>query len=487
MNRHVRQCSLAVLISLLIFSGCSATRDIPSPLRSTDRFRQEIDRLLADSLFSPVVSTVKIVSLRSSEVLYERNSQLLMRPASNMKLLTSATALMRLGKEFRFTTRVSYDGTVVDSVLHGSLYIKGSGDPDLSSAALAGLCREIGRKGITRIDGDIVGDASYFDGERWGVGWMWDDEPSGYAAFNSALSINRNCVDVRVEPSDSIGGRARVTIIPATQYVTVDNTALTGDSAIRSTIEVSRKFFERTNTITVTGSLPFGARAKTESITVLRPELYFLTLTKEELERQHIRVTGTARLGVVPPAAREIAQHQQPIDSMVVYLNKVSDNLSAENSLKTVSAEVLGGGGSTRHGVSLVKQTLAGFGIDSLSFLMVDGSGVSHYNLLTSEIYIKLLQAMHEQKPMFDLYYASLPIAGVDGSLSDRMRGTAAQNNLHAKTGTISGVTTLAGYVTTADGEMLAFSMMMQNFIGSTEPFRRAQDAIGALMANFKR
>ena len=171
---------------------------------------------------------------------------------------------------------------------------------------------------------------------------------------------------------------------------------------------------------------------------------------------------------------------------MVIFQNKVSDNLSAENSLKTLSAEVLGRAGSTQHGVSLVKQTLAAFGIDSASFRMVDGSGVSHYDLVTSDLSVKLLQGMWRNKDLFDLYYASLPIAGVDGTLSSRMRKTAAHTNLHAKTGTISGVTTLAGYVTTADGELLAFSMMMQNFIGSSEPFRRAQDAIGALMANFR-
>jgi D-alanyl-D-alanine carboxypeptidase/D-alanyl-D-alanine-endopeptidase (penicillin-binding protein 4) len=134
-----------------------------------------------------------------------------------------------------------------------------------------------------------------------------------------------------------------------------------------------------------------------------------------------------------------------------------------------------------------VKRLLDSLRIDTTKFLMVDGSGVSHYDLVTPEITIQLLRGMYLRKDLFDLYYSSLPNAGVDGLLETRMRNSAAQNNLHGKTGTIGGVSTLAGYVRTADGETLAFSLMMQNFIGSSEPYKRAQDAIGILMANLKR
>jgi serine-type D-Ala-D-Ala carboxypeptidase/endopeptidase (penicillin-binding protein 4) len=477
-----------MLLVLLIFAGCSSSRVAQQSLSpDAAMFHEKVDAILSDSAFIPTVTTMKIVSLKTGEVLYERNSTLLMRPASNMKLLTSATALMRLGTDFKFATRFLTDGAVSDSVLHGSLYIKGSGDPDFSSSSLAAVVAELKSKGITRIEGDLVGDASYFDQKRWGTGWMWDDEPSGFAAFNSALSINSNCVEVRVTPSDTVGRPPQVTVTPETKYMTLENTAITAGMHTENTLDVSRKYFERTNTITVSGAFPAGSHTRTESITVLVPEQYFLTLAKEELQRQGISLTGQLRLASVSGSAKVIAEHVQPIDSMIIYMNKVSDNLSAENSLKTVSAEALGSSGSTEHGVSLVKQTLAGFGIDSTKFLMVDGSGVSHYDLLTSEIYVKLLQGMAAQKNVFDLYYRSLPNAGVDGSLNTRMRHTPAQNNLHAKTGTIGGVTTLAGYVTTADGEMLAFSMMMQNFIGSTGPYRRAQDEIGAFMAGYKR
>jgi serine-type D-Ala-D-Ala carboxypeptidase/endopeptidase (penicillin-binding protein 4) len=483
-----RPLCLLLLTVFVLFAGCSTSPIAQRELsRDASAFHETIDAILSDSAFIPTVTTMKIVSLKTGEVLYERNSKLLMRPASNMKLLTTAAALMRLGRDFKFTTNFLTDGAVTDSVLHGSLYIKGSGDPDLSSSSLAAIAAQLRAKGIRRIEGDLVGDASYFDAQRWGVGWMWDDEPWGFAAFNSALSVNRNCVEVRVTPSDTIGQPPRVTLVPDTHYMTVENTAVTSGMNSMSTLEVSRKFFERTNTITVRGVFPAGSKERSESITVLYPEQYCLTLAREEFARAGIIVTGQLRLAPAPYAARVIASHDQPIDSMMVYLNKQSDNLSAENTLKTISAEAQHGSGSTEHGVSLVKKTLSEFGIDSTSFLMVDGSGVSHYDLLTSEIYVKLLQGMAAQKSVFDLYYASLPIAGVDGTLDTRMRNTPAQNNLHAKTGTISGVATLAGYVTTADGEMLAFSMMMQNYLGSSHPYRLAQDRIGAFMAAYRR
>ncbi|HTR81544.1 MAG TPA: D-alanyl-D-alanine carboxypeptidase/D-alanyl-D-alanine-endopeptidase, partial [Bacteroidota bacterium] len=143
--------------------------------------------------------------------------------------------------------------------------------------------------------------------------------------------------------------------------------------------------------------------------------------------------------------------------------------------------------GTSEHGISAVNRILASWGIDSTKYLMVDGSGVSHYDLVTPETFIQLLRAIYMQKGLFDLYYRSLPIAGVDGLLASRMKNSPAQNDLRAKTGTIRGVSALSGYVRTADGELLAFSMMMQNYIGSGEPYRRAQDAIGVLMASLKR
>jgi D-alanyl-D-alanine carboxypeptidase/D-alanyl-D-alanine-endopeptidase (penicillin-binding protein 4) len=284
-----------------------------------------------------------------------------------------------------------------------------------------------------------------------------------------------------------MGDTTLISIDPPTQYVSLLNTATTGADTTPLTLEISRKFKERLNVVTVKGQIPRGAKPQKEPISVWGPEMYFLTLFKEKLLRENIVFDGKLLLDTIPSSAVLFARHLQPIDSMVVFLNKMSDNLSAENTIKILGAESYGVPGTTEHGISSVKRTLYSFGIDTTKFLMVDGSGVSHYDLLTPDILVTLLRAMHSKKDIFDLYYSSLPNAGVDGLLANRMKGTPAQNNLHAKTGTLGGVSSLSGYVTTADGEMLGFSIMMQNYIGTGEPYRKIQDAIGALMAGFSR
>ena len=471
----------------VVIESCSTIERLTQGPPPLEQFRNNIDAVLSDSIFTPTNCGIKIVSLDNNEILYEHDARMLLRPASNMKLVTTTAALLTLGKGFLFKTEMYSDTLISDSVLHGNIYLKGFGDPDFNSAQLAELLSLLKRKGISKIEGNIVGDASYFDDERWGAGWMWDDEPAGFVAYNSALSINRNCVEVTVTASNNVGDTALVSIDPQTHYVSLLNSATTDADTAALTLEISRKFKERLNVITVKGKIPRGTKPQKESISVWGPEMYFLTLVKEELQRQNISFDGQTLFDSIPSAALLIARHCQPIDSVVVFLDKMSDNLSAENTLKILGAEKYGVPGTTEHGISAVKRDLNSFNIDTSRFLMVDGSGVSHYDLLTPEILVDLLRGMYFRKDIFDLYDSSLPNAGVDGLLVNRMKGTPAQNNLHAKTGTLGGVSTLSGYVRTADGEMLAFSIMMQNYIGSGEPYRKMQDAIGALMAGFSR
>jgi D-alanyl-D-alanine carboxypeptidase/D-alanyl-D-alanine-endopeptidase (penicillin-binding protein 4) len=471
----------------ITLEDCSTIEQSTQGEPPLEQFRGSIDALLSDSIFTATKCGIEIVSLGNGEVLYERDARMLLRPASNMKLITAAAALSTLGKNFLLKTEMYSDTLIKNGVLHGNIYLKGFGDPDFNAAQLADMLSMLKARGITKIEGNVVGDATYFDDERWGVGWMWDDEPAGFAAYNSALSINRNCVVVTVTPSKTMGDTTLISIDPPTQYVSLLNTATTGADTAALTLEISRKFKERLNVITVKGQIARGAKSQKESVSVWCPEMYFLTLVKEELLRQNISFDGKLVLDTIPSTAVLFARHLQPIDSMVVFLNKMSDNLSAENTVKILGAESYGAPGSTEHGISSVKRTLYPFGIDTTKFLMVDGSGVSHYDLLTPDILVTLLRGMYSKKDIFDLYYFSLPNAGVDGLLTNRMKGTPAQNNLHAKTGTLGGVSALSGYVTTADGEMLAFSIMMQNYIGPGEPYRKMQDAIGALMAGFSR
>jgi D-alanyl-D-alanine carboxypeptidase/D-alanyl-D-alanine-endopeptidase (penicillin-binding protein 4) len=225
----------------------------------------------------------------------------------------------------------------------------------------------------------------------------------------------------------------------------------------------------------------------TKILALRSPELYTGTLFRESLRRAGISIGRTLMDGVVPRTAPEIARHIQPLGKTITQMNKISDNLAAENILKIIGAERTGGLGTARQGLTVSKQFLAAAGIDTTRCSFADGSGVSRYNLFSADQIVQLLIAMYKQPKLFPIFYNSLPLAGMDGTLSGRMAVYPAANNLRAKTGTLNGVSCLSGYVHTRDGEMLAFSILMQNFITPTSDYRRAQDKIGALLAGLSR
>ncbi|HTR80603.1 MAG TPA: D-alanyl-D-alanine carboxypeptidase/D-alanyl-D-alanine-endopeptidase, partial [Bacteroidota bacterium] len=324
------------MAALASIGGCSELNGIFLGQSPLERFQRNIDTILADSIFTSTKCGIEIVSLDDNEVLYKRDEATLLRPASNMKLFTAAAALSALGTNYTYATSLYCDTTITDSILHGNVYFKGFGDPDFDSAQLADLISGLKAKKISVIDGNLVGDATYFDNINWGSGWMWDDEPSGFAAYNSPLTINRNCVVVTVTPGKAVGDTVLVSIDPPTQYVSLVNEATTAPDTTPSSLEVSRKFRERLNTITVKGSFPLGTKPETDPITVWDPEMYFMTLAREELQKQNISFAGKILLDTLPKAATLVSQHLQPIDSVITYLNKASDNLSAENTLKII-------------------------------------------------------------------------------------------------------------------------------------------------------
>ncbi|MGA9364484.1 MAG: D-alanyl-D-alanine carboxypeptidase/D-alanyl-D-alanine-endopeptidase [Bacteroidota bacterium] len=477
--------SLATVF-LLLFGSCSPLYRSQNDEAALLILRRSVDDILADSIFIPARAGIKIVSLSDGRVLYERDSKALFHPASNLKLLTTATALHVLGKEYKFKTVVYSDSAMQNGGPPGNLYIKGFGNPDLSEKDLAWMAAQLKLRGVRRIRGDVVGDVSFFDDLFWGKGWMWDDEPSSYEAFITPLSINKNCVKVLVKPGEKIGDPVQVRLDPETKYVELKNDALTGPDTIISTIEVTRRFKERLNTVVVKGILPRNSPDREFVLSVWKPELYAVKLFQEELEREGIVVEGTARLGSVGDGLEPLVLHEWPIDSVVINLNKVSDNLSAENTLKVIAAEKYGPPGTSKNGISIVNEYLSSVGIDTSSYLMADGSGVSHYNLVNAETIVDLLSAMYSDKDLFDLFYRSLPVAGLDGTLEKRMKGTSAEGRVRAKTGTESGVSSLSGYVQAQDGNVIVFSILMQDFIGSPRLYRDAQDKIVELLAKFQ-
>jgi len=483
--RRAKRSPLGIAAVLLLFSSCTPLFRSQNQEAVLLNLKQPIDDILADSIFVRARAGIKITSLNDGQVLYERNSRALFHPASNLKLLTTATALHVLGKGYQFKTALYADTVKEDGEINGNLYIKGCGNPDLTVRDLAWMVDKLKERGVKRICGDVVGDVSFFDDLYWGNGWMWDDEPSPYEAFISPLSINKNCVKVIVKPGERVGDTVQVRLDPDTKYVELTNHGLTSPDTVINKIEVTRRFKERLNTIVVTGSLPQSFRECEYVLSVWRPELYAVALLREELERRGILVEGGVRLDSVRDGLKPLVLHEWPIDSVVINLNKVSDNLSAENVLKVIAAEKHGPPGTSKNGISVVNEFLSSIGIDTTSYLMADGSGVSHYNLLSAETIVDLLAAVYRQKDLFDIFYRSLPVAGVDGTLENRMKGTSAQGKVRAKTGTESGASSLSGYVQGKDGNVIVFSILMDSFIGPPKPFRDVQDKIVELLARF--
>ena len=470
-----------ILTGMLL--GCVATRPIVFPRDPLMQLRNNINSILSDSIFISAHASIKVVSLDSGTVLYEHESKALMNPASNIKLITSAAALSVLDTSYQYKTSVFTDDNTTYGGIAQNIYLKGYGDPNLATSDLDSLAFAVRRFGINSIANNIIVDNSFFDDNYWGAGWTWDDESDPDAPYINALSVNKNCVKIDIiADSNSVS----VSIEPNTDFVTFLNYATVVLDSIRKPLKISRLSLSNGNTLVVEGDI-YSYSQVTQILSLRRPEFYTGTLFKESLRRAGVSVLGDVENDVVPNGMHEIAQHLQPINKVIANMNKQSDNLSAENTLKVIAALMNNTPGSAKNGVSIEKRFLSALGMDTTKFSLADGSGVSRYNLLSSDQIVQFLVAMKKQPRLFRMFYNSLPVAGVDGTLADRMDNYPVACNLCAKTGTLNGVSCLSGYVQTRDGEMLAFSMMMQNFITSSSYYRQAQDRIGSLLAGFSR
>ena len=456
------------------------------PLSSRDpveQLQKNINAILSDSIFIAAHAGIKVVSLETGKVLYEHDSKALMNPASNVKLITSAAALSVLDTNFQFKTSVFVDNTSPVGGVVQNIYLKGYGDPDLDISDLDSLASAVHRLGINKIVNNIIVDDSFFDDQYWGSSWSWEDESDPDAPYINALSINKNCIRISVSADSK---DISISLEPNTGFVSVFNKAAVVLDTIRVPLKIKRLSLTNVNSIVVEGGI-FRYRQVTQKIPLSRPELYAGALFKESLQHAGVTVSGDVVSGVVPGGIREIARHIQPIQQVIETMNKQSDNLSAENILKVMGALKISIPGSARNGVFVENKFLSTLGMDTTMFSIADGSGVSRHNLFSADQVVQLLVAMNKQPRLFMMFYNSLPVAGVDGTLADRMTIYPAAYNLHAKTGTLNGVTCLSGYVQTRDGEMLAFAMMMQNFVSPASKYRQAQDRIGSLLAGFSR
>ena len=461
----------------------------PKPSEAVQRLQAEIEAILSDPLLASSNIGIKVVSLGTGEVLYEKDSKKLYHPASTMKLITAATALVKLGPNHRFRTTL-YMGHLEDSQISGNIYLKGRGDPMFDSDDLEKMVERLVEMDTKDLQGDIVVDETYFDAVRWGKGWMWDDGPiGGYYPHLSALTINRNGVLVRISPGGKVDDPVRVHLHPPTQYMKIVNEAITVGHSEKTRLTIKRKDGSiKENLLMIDGVMAIGQVGMNRRVDVLDPALYCGTLLREMLAKRGVTLQGRVRYGEVPEGTAEIITHVSPPLSRILWeMNKPSDNLIAELLLKTIGAELSGSQGTAEKGLGAISNFLGEIGMDWEHYTLADGSGVSRYNLVTASLLTDLLVYMFRNFSVMPEYLASLPVGGVDGTLTRRMRGMKAEGVLRAKTGTLRGLTALAGYTVTADGETVAFSIIMSNYHGLVSPRRALQDKIGDILTRFSR
>ncbi|HET9138004.1 D-alanyl-D-alanine carboxypeptidase/D-alanyl-D-alanine endopeptidase [Actinophytocola sp.] len=481
--------SLRLLAGMLV-AVTALTGVAGAPVAAQDRgsLAGDLDAILANPGLAGA-DVALVVRTVDGQELYRRGSDRRQQPASNAKLVTSAAALEVLGPDYRFGTTVGATGRLAARVLHGDLYLRGTGDPTMLAADYDSLAAQVAAAGVRLVTGNLVADDSWFDGVRLGTGWAWDDEPFYYDAQVSALTaapdtdFDAGSVIVRVSPTTA-GAPARVETVPPTDHVRIVSSAVTGAAGTGSTVSVDRE--HGTNTITVSGSVPAGASPVQEWMAVWDPTGYAASLLRAALGAHGVRVLGRTTRGVTPPAARTLAERRSmPLSELLVPFMKLSNNLHAEILMKAMG-RARSNEGSWNAGIAAVRGVLPGFGIDPARLSLLDGSGLSRMDQISPDQLVALLIAARS-RPWYPVWYAALPVAGepdrmVGGTLRSRMRNTPAAGNVHAKTGSLTGVSSLSGYVTAADGQALVFSMVTNNSVGiSLKPI---EDAVAVRLAS---
>jgi len=448
---------------------------------------------------------VKVVSLDNGGVIYEQDAHKFVRPASNMKIYTVATAFDRLTPDYRFITSVYAQEKPDDGKIKGDLTVYGRGDPSIAARFNGGdyfkgindLADRIVAAGVKRIKGDLVGDESYFNGAPLGSGWEWDDLTWSYGAQVSALTINDNAVDLTIKPGDKVGAPVVITSgPPATAFMAISNRATTSARGSKNELQLYRAVGQ--NTLEVTGTLPLGDAGFSGGVAIPDPALAFVSMLRDALIKRGVKIDGRLRtVRTQTPEAKpmlEIASLQSPPFSVIAaHTMKPSQNQYTELILRTLGKTRATSGqppatsanqDNENAGLQVLRDFLHQAGVGDSDLVLGDGSGLSRNDMITANATVELLTFMSKHK-YFAQFRDTLPIAGVDGTLRTRMRGTPAEGNVRAKTGSLSSVASLSGYVTTAAGEHLVFAMMLNNYPDAAAVRRDSIDAIAILLASF--
>jgi serine-type D-Ala-D-Ala carboxypeptidase/endopeptidase (penicillin-binding protein 4) len=464
---------------------------------ATSRFAKRVDALLGAAPNSKGAWGLLIADAETGETLYEQNAAKYFVPASNMKLFTTALALDKLGPEFRFHTTLESTGVVSpEGELSADLVLVGRGDPNLSNRkfpfnlkeefdgpperGLAELADALVAKGVKKMSGDVIGDDSYFPRERYPNGWEIDDMVWEYGAAISALVVNDNTATVTLTPGQLAGDAVQVVVSPRTQDFLVNNQVSTSAVNVKADLTLTRE--PGAHLVVVRGTLPEKSAPRKLVLAIEEPALHAATLLKALLEQRGVEIGGGVRArhdaimaeGITPTV---LAEHVSiPLGDSVKLVNKISQNLHTEVLLRTAMRQA-GPWNSFDDVTKFAVDFYAQVGIAPQDMIQTDGSGLSRHDMVTPRAMLTLLRYV-QTRPWFESFFASLPVAGVDGTLEERMKNTSAAGRVHAKTGSVEHVRTMSGFADAAGGRRLAFSFMSNNEFGKNHETTDAMNGL---------
>lgn len=438
-----------------------------------DSVTESIDQIIYEGLPEGTDIALMVYDLTNDTTLYAYREKIMCRPASVQKVITSVTALSSLGADYKFRTTLRTQGSISkDSVLNGNLYLVGGLDPALTEHELRSMVASLKKAGVKRISGTLYADVSAMDSTYWATGWCWDDAPASFQPYISPLMVHQGFVGIEVKPT-SKGQAPVVNIYPVNSYIKVVNKARTQDNTL-GPLTITRDWMHNDNTIIIEGNCK---RRQSTDLSVVGSADFTFALLRQYLDEAGISY-GKYDWGTCPVIARDLAEVTHDLPSIVKEALKESNNLFAEAMFlqtgrlqqpKEVSFKV-----AAKYLQNFVSRK---FGMFSASYNIVDGCGLSQYDLCSPQFMVDMLSLIYKDNELFPILYKSMPISGVDGTLKTRMNDKTTINKVHAKTGSLTGTCTLAGYIRTADGRDLAFCIMNEGAV-KMAPSRKVQDQI---------
>lgn len=437
----------------------------------------EIDKYIKQYLPSSSEVGIAIYNLSKDQLIYEHNANKLARPASTLKLLTAITALEYHVQPLE--TSLWYNGVIKENVLYGDLYVVGGLNPEFGEVELDEFISQIKKLSVSCIKGNIYGDISLKDSLYWGEGWAWDDNPSSYQPYISPLTYNKGKVTIESRPYNP-GQKAQVIAKPKSSYYSIENKTVSKDPKAGK-LEVTRNWLENQNNIMISGNVD---RFRVKEVNVYNSTNFFLHTFYEKMMQNGIIIDGYY----------DVLEFEEGKETQLIYKNiitipeiikpmlKESDNLNAESLLINIGKLNKGKHISAKDGLTYVDSLVLKLGDNPCNYQIADGSGLSPYNLISANLLLNLLKYTYQKKSIFNVIYPSMPVAGIDGTLAYRMKNTSAYKKVKAKTGTITAASSLAGFTENSKGEIIAFAILNQNILKSSQA-RRFQDVVCSLLS----